>query len=172
MYGHMKTQKMVHLPNIKITPQSALRKIGIKTRNRLKRVYKSLLGDEECTSNEIILSRLLFLLLAAEVYIHAKSQWYELYKKSIEARKRMETRKCMEAERKERLAAYPEDDDGERCCVCFSEPEIIIPCKNSHPASKICSTCLDRLYNPVNYGIYGTKPGKCPLCREMLKPLS
>ncbi len=157
----------LRLPQIALTLENKVKNAGSGAKKRIKKIYDCLRGDESCTANEIILTRVIAVIVAIEIYHHLQLSSWWIRIKSRRARLRME--------RERREAEEKRGPIETSCCCCLSEENELntgvwlrdLPCPGipTHP-SQICTKCLPRLASDP----YDASKIPCPICRQNLDP--
>ncbi len=115
---------------------------------RIKKIYDCIMGnDENCTPDEIILTRTILIIGAAQLYYRI------VYSPMLIEWQRQKALK----QKQHKSAPSPTLTKDKKCCVCFENEQLSdIPCNGGWHAQQICTTCLS---------LWKQKSSTCPVCR-------
>jgi len=138
--------------------QNKVRHVGSTIKRRVRKVYKSARGDNDCSPEEIMLTRLLLLITFAKIY---HKLYFSPYWMRIKRNRTLQAMKKRHATSADVVGS--ETDKASQCCICLEEGLSDlgdVPCssKIAH-TDKICIVCLTDLH---------TRGMDCPLCRGAL----
>ncbi len=177
--AHANVGQKTRLPKTFLTLADKVKEAGATVKNRVKKLYNCLIGDENCSANEVILARLIVIIATAGIY-HTVSSWL-LRIKSHRARRRMERKRLERLERlardehkkkkreerekadlQKKLDELPKYVPGTDCCICQDTPTVKNPlvkpnCGNPH--DRFCFNCLAN---------WSKRSRTCPICRGAL----
>jgi hypothetical protein len=164
--------KKRHLFRFIIILKHKMETAGSAAKKRITKLYKSFIGDESCSANEVILARLIVIIATVEIYhnVAFSSWWIRIQShKAIQHMKRKRLERLEHEQRKtsrtgQEAAALPNFNPDRDCCICREQPLtannfFVEPrCGNKH-SGKICIQCLNT---------WSEKNNTCPICRGLL----
>lgn len=148
-----------------------IRRVRAIAQQRARIIYKNLRGDNDCSPEQVIITRLLFIAALLVLFKSVRSI-------SCRPRCRPRTPRPPSPPPKPKPPAPPRTPEPpskphDECNICFEKKTCCrgklkpYPCPSTHP-HRICNGCLKEYYEYRLNKFYETNPG-CPLCDKPLE---